>query len=165
MKVLNGFDSKYAVTEDGRVYSFASKTFLKPQVTGKGYLTVQLGRGRNYKPYRVHRLVAEAFIPNPDNLPEVNHIDEDKTNNSVDNLEWCTRQYNLNYGTGRQRAREKVLATTRAKFGKPIYCVELGKTFSCASEAATELHIKDERIRFCCKGRRKTAGGYHWQYV
>ena len=152
MKVLKDFDGKYAATEDGRIYSFATKKFLKSQVTKKGYLTVRLGRGHNYKNYRVHRLVADTFIPNPGNLPEVNHKDEDKTNNSVSNLEWCTQDYNLHYGS-------------REHLSKKVYCVELDKTFLNARAAFKELGIKDYRIRYCCKGRRKTAGGYHWQYA
>ena len=152
MKIIEGFNGKYGITEDGKVFSFASNKFLKPQATEKGYLTVCLGRGTNYKPYRIHRLVAEAYLPNPDNLPEVNHKDEDKSNNSVSNLEWCTGDYNLHYGS-------------RMLLNKPVHCVELDKTFSSASVASKELGIRDDRIRFCCKGRCKTVGGYHWKYV
>jgi hypothetical protein len=97
MKIIEGFDGKYGITEDGQVYSFAINAFLKQQTTKKGYRIIDLGRGKNYKHYKVHRLVAQAYIPNPDNLPEINHKDEDKTNNCVSNLEWCTKEYNLNY--------------------------------------------------------------------
>ena len=152
MKIIEGFNGKYGITEDGQVYSFAINAFLQQQTTEKGYHTIKLGRGNNYKTYRVHRLVAQAYIPNPDNLPEVNHIDEDKSNNHVSNLEWCTQEYNLHYGS-------------KALLCKPVYCIELDKTFSSAGVASKELSILDKGIRLCCKGRSKTAGGYHWKYV
>lgn len=155
---IKGYEGLYAITSCGKVWSHRRKIFLKPLITKKGYCTVELSRGRVY---RIHRLVAQAYLSNPDNLPEVNHKDEDKSNNSVSNLEWCTSEYNLTYGTCRQRAKESI----KTKYGKSVYCVELDKTFSSAGEASAELHIKDDRIRYCCKGRRKTAGGYHWKYV
>lgn len=152
MKIIEGFNGKYGITEDGKVFSFASNKFLKQQISRKGYYSVDLGKGLNYKHYSVHRLVAQAYLPNPNNLPEVNHIDEDKSNNSVSNLEWCTKDYNLHYGS-------------RMLLNKPVHCIELDKTFLNAGTASKELGVRDDRIRFCCKGRRKTAGGYHWKYV
>lgn len=152
MKLIEGYDGKYGITEDGQVFSFNKNRFLKQQTTEKGYKTIMLSKSSKYKSHRVHRLVAQAYLPNPDNLPEVNHKDEDKTNNSVSNLEWCTKDYNLCYGS-------------RALLNKPVYCVELDKTFLSAGVASKELHIKDYCIRYCCKGRFKIAGGYHWKYI
>lgn len=88
----------YIVYSDGKVWSKRYKRFLKGNIV-RGYLVVCL----NHKMKLVHRLVAESFIPNPDNLPQVNHKDENKLNNSVENLEWCDAKYNTNYGTGIQR--------------------------------------------------------------
>lgn len=88
---IKGFEGRYAVTEDGQVWSYKSNRFLSPYLNQRGYLLVDLCGDGFRKQYRVHRLVAEAFIPNPLGLETVNHKDEVKTNNHVDNLEWMTR--------------------------------------------------------------------------
>ena len=109
-----GYEGLYEVSSLGRVRSldrydsinrFRKGRILKSGTDTGGYLFVQLSSNGNEKNHSVHRLVAEAFIPNPDNLPQVNHIDEDKSNNCVDNLEWCDREYNINYGTIKDRIR------------------------------------------------------------
>lgn len=105
----------YQVSNFGRIRSFKydkiNGKIMKPYKTTKGYLQIDLsldGRKRETRLHlAIHRLVAKAFIPNPDNLPQVNHKDEDKTNNHVDNLEWCTNEYNCNYGTHTERCAEK----------------------------------------------------------
>ena len=89
----------YLVSDKGEIYSLYTNKYLSPRITELGYLVVILTHNGIKKSKRVHRLVAEAFIPNPNNLPEINHKDENKLNNSVDNLEWCNRTYNNNYGT------------------------------------------------------------------
>lgn len=104
-----GYEGLYEVDVYGNVYSIPRETTkggkLKPQ-NAHGYYRVALTKNGTTKCYFVHRLVAEAFIPNPDNLPQVNHKDECKTNNSVENLEWCTAIYNTRYGTGIKRQSE-----------------------------------------------------------
>ena len=107
--------------------------------------------------YRVHRAIAETFLPNPDNLPQVNHKDENKTNNNVWNLEWCSRKYNMNYGTMRERGARKI--------GKAVQCIETGITYWCANEAERQTGIWATHIREACKNNKRTAGGYHWQNV
>jgi hypothetical protein len=87
------FDNKYIIYSNGQVWSFPKNKFLKWSITKKGYHTVGIGKKNTF----VHRLVAEAFIPNPNNLPEVNHINDNKTDNRVENLEWCTSRYNSLY--------------------------------------------------------------------
>ena len=109
-KSIPGYEGLYEVSSYGRVKSLEisyirkngimdqkSEMILSPKNNGTGYFTVCLYKNKIHKYYLIHRLVAEAFLPNPDNLPEVNHKDEDKSNNRVDNLEWCDRKYNLNY--------------------------------------------------------------------
>ena len=94
---------------------------LTPSFDKDGYYRVTLSNGNKKKTCRVHRLVAEAFIPNPNNLPEVNHKSEVKTENSASNLEWCDTTYNINYGSRNERVRESL--------SKPVVCVETGQVY------------------------------------
>lgn len=103
MKDIKNYEGLYAVTEDGQVYSYRRKKYLKPALIGHGYLRVCLCKGQEKKNFFIHRLVAEAYLPNPNNLPEVNHKDENKLNNCVENLEWLTSKENANYGTRNER--------------------------------------------------------------
>lgn len=100
-----GYEGLYKVSNLGMVYSMKRKKIMKLSKTEKGYYKVYLMKDGTGKHKKVHRLVAEAFIPNPNNLPQVNHKDEDKTNNIVTNLEWCTAEYNSNYGTHKEKLR------------------------------------------------------------
>lgn len=93
---IQGYEN-YQITDDGRVWSKITNKWLKATDNGWGYLKVNLYKNGKMKCCRVHRLVANAFLPNPENLPQINHKDEDKTNNNVSNLEWCDRAYNINY--------------------------------------------------------------------
>ena len=131
----------------GRVWSISSQKYLKGGSNGK-YLKVHLvAKNGKIKQELVHRLVALAFLDNPQGFPQVNHKDKNKLNNCVDNLEWCTNRYN-----------------TIHAIGKAIYCVELDKEFDCIQTAATELNLDRGNISRCCSGKRKTCGGYHWRY-
>lgn len=106
---------------------------------------------------KIHRLVAEAYIPNPENKPVVHHKDENKQNNCVDNLSWVTVRENNLYSNTPVRA-----GNARKK---PVYCVELEKEFDSAQDAANELRLQRQNICACCNGRAKTTGGYHWRYA
>ena len=110
-KDIEGYEGLYEVSSYGRVrslgqfvnhnyggYAYRKGRLLKPGLGSRGYLSVTLSKNGIQKQYTVHRLVAQAFIENPDNLPQVNHKDEDRTNNNVTNLEWCDAKYNVNYG-------------------------------------------------------------------
>lgn len=99
-KTIDGYDYPYEISNRGKVLGV--RGLMKPYDNGYGYLVVELRKDGKRKHLRVHRLVAEAFLPNTDNLPEVNHKDENKHNNEVTNLEWCTSGYNKRYGNGRK---------------------------------------------------------------
>lgn len=102
-KPIKGYEGLYEVSSLGNVKSLRRNVFLKPGRKESGYLIVSLYKHNSGKNFYVHRLVAEAFIPNPDNLPIINHKDEVKTNNCVDNLEWCDYKYNNSFGTRIER--------------------------------------------------------------
>ncbi len=157
MKDIKGYEGLYAITADGQVWSYRSQRYLTPSPNANGYLRVNLYKDKKPKNKFIHRLVAAAYIPNPNNLPEINHISEDKTDNKVENLEWCDRIYNLNYGTRKEKAAKSHY--------KAVYCVELNTTFESQKAAAETNGIAATNIAACCKGKRQTAGGYHWRYA
>ena len=129
-KILNGWKGIFQVSNTGKVrrlYKRGPKE-LKSVVKRGGYKGVLLKANGIFKCELIHRLVATAFIPNPDNLPHVNHKDEDKTNNSIDNLEWCDAKYNNNYGTKGKRIRESKLNKTYNCY--QVKCVETRNNLS-----------------------------------
>lgn len=105
-KDIKGYEGLYSISSYGRVWSYWKKDFKCPHPDKDGYLIIGLSKDHKLKKVKLHRLVAEAFIPNPDNLPCINHKDENKANNNVNNLEWCTVSYNNTYGTRIERAME-----------------------------------------------------------
>ena len=157
LKDIKDYEGLYAITRDGKVWSYKRKKFLKCSDNGKGYYQISLCKDGKGKNYLIHRLVAEAYIPNPEGLPQVNHRDENPQNNCASNLEWCDAKYNANYGTRTERSNKKR--------SKPVYCIELDKTFYGARQAARELGLDNSNIIKCCKGKVKTHGGFHWMYA
>lgn len=158
-RAIHGYEGLYSASYDGRIYSEKRKIYLKPADDGHGYLKVSLCKNGVQKSYQVHRLVAMTWIPNPDNLSCVNHKNEIKTDNRVSNLEWCTYEYNINYGSHNERS-----AISR---GKPVYCVELDKTFYSISAAAKELCIS---VGSLCRTLNANKGnciynGLHFEYI
>ena len=148
----------YAVTSCGKVWSYKSKKFLKPRYNKWGYASVVLyDTSGHEKSFFIHRLVAQAYIPNPDNLPEVNHKDEVKDNNCIGNLEWCTKEYNNNYGTRIERIVEK--------HKKKVYCIEKDMIFDSIKEAGEYFGIHPDSITNHLHGRSKTAGRCHWKLL
>ena len=118
----------------------------------------------------VHRLVADAFLQNIDNLPQVSHKDENKQNNHVDNLEWCTQQYNIMYGEGRKKHTEKVKGKPIPKLYKKvakcdIETKEIIKEYDSLKQAGEENNINYTNISSVCNGKRKSTGGYYWQFI
>lgn len=163
-KDIAGYEGLYQISNLGNVRSlkFGKERILK---TGdiKGYLVVGLCKEGVQKNHLVHRLVAEAFIDNPNNLPEVNHKDEDKTNNHVTNLEWCDNIYNINYGTHTERSVQS--RRNNKKQSKQVLCVETGIIYPSAREVYRQLGFNNSHICSCCNGKRNTCGGYNWKYV
>lgn len=170
MRDIPGFEEKYAVTSCGKVWSYKHKKFLKPKIV-KGYSRVDLvDKDNKVHQCNIHRLMALTYIPNPDSLPCVNHKDENRTNNCVGNLEWCTYQYNNTYGTRLEKVSKKNKANKAWKHGvealkKAVLCVETGVVYESAMEEARQLGISHGHIGSCCNGKRKTTGGYHWKYA
>lgn len=173
-KDIVGYEGLYEVSSFGNVRSVDRTVFcngkggytrklkgqmIKIQKGNNGYLSVVLSKDGKIKRYLVHRLVAEAFIPNPEGKETVNHKDEDRYNNCVDNLEWMTKQDNCNYGTRNIRVGQKQ--------GKPVECIETGEVFFSGVEAQRQTGIHCNQINGVCNGRKSyyTAGGYHWKFV
>ena len=165
-KDIEKYEGLYQVSNMGRVKSlerfrkgkhnslvFANEKILKGKIDKDGYLEYTLSKDGKLKSYRAHRLVAKAFIPNPNNYPIINHINKIKDDNRAKNLEWCTNQYNTEYSCAKP-----ILQFT--KDGKLV------RKWESAVIAEQELGINKVSIRRCCKGykKNKTAGGYIWRY-
>ena len=163
-KDIEGYEGLYQVSNLGRVKSLArtvtyrngkvhhyAETTLSQCKQKKGYLKVYLTKGETHRNVFVHRLVANAFVPNHNNLDQINHIDENPQNNCADNLEWCDCQYNVDYS-----------------LSKPVCQCDMGgeivAVWNSIIEASRATNIPDTNIGNCCKGKYKQAGGYVWKY-
>lgn len=156
---IKDYEGLYQVSNEGRVKSlkFGKGKILKPQKNTKGYLQVQLWNGGKRVHKLVHRLVAEAFLPNPNNYKEVNHKDENPSNNHVENLEWCDRNYNNNYGTRTEKCSRRVDQIDKVT-GEVVR--------QWASTAECERNGYDHgAVAKCARGELKTFKGYVWKYV
>jgi hypothetical protein len=143
------FTGYYEVSNYGKVRNIKTGRILKQTTTKDGYKKVQLQRsvdGVVNRNFRVHRLVATAFVPNPNNLPEVNHINHIRDCNIYTNLEWVTRQENID----------------DSSVCRKVICLETEQVFATVREA--EKWLGKKGIYDCCRGKAKTIGGYHWQY-
>lgn len=159
---IKGYTGLYEISDQGRVRSLNYKRtgrtqVLKPLMIRSGYLQVMLYKDGKSKPYLVHRLVAEAFLANAEDLPEVNHLDECKTHNAVSNLEWCDRSHNINYGT------------RNARISKPVQQFSMDgrliNTWSSMMEAERVTGVNQGNISSCCNGKLPTAGRFVWRYA
>lgn len=149
MKDVVGYEGLYSVTSCGKVWSWKRNKFLKPKKEHNGYLRVTLtDEAGNRKMWFIHRLVALTYIPNVENLPQVNHKDENRTNNCLQNLEWCSAQYNIDYSQS-----------------KPIQCVETGEVFKSTQDAARKLNLSPGNIGSVLKGKYKKTGNLSFKYV
>lgn len=179
-KDLNGFDLPYQVSNIGNVKCLAYNTvdvfgrkyfkdehnlsLIKHQ---SGYIVVNLRKNGSSTVYKVHRLVAKAFIDNPDNKPTVDHIDGDKTNNNVSNLRWCTLQENKRNPNTFSKSIAATAKSCKSRI-KKVYQLDsnynvIGK-YDSAEEAAKAVNCSSVLIHRCCNIHTRTAKGYHWSY-
>jgi hypothetical protein len=161
-KDVNGYEGLYQVSNLGRVKSFIQNRehILSPAKTKKGYLYVRLFKNDKRINFRVHRLVALAFIPNTKKLESINHKNEAKTDNRADNLEWCTPEYNNNYGSRNQKAglsNSKPVVMLNEKHA-PM------RRFASAREASRQGYGSFQCIGNCCLGKQETHRGRFWQF-
>ena len=154
-----GYEGLYQVSDQGRVKSFKwnKERFLKPSMDKDGYLLVTLCAGGKPKTLKVHRLVCEAFHENPDNKPQVNHINEDKVDNRACNLEWCTCKQNVNHGSRNERVSKPV--------GQYSLDGKLIKLWPSTMEAERQAGFNHGNISQVANGKYKQAYGCIWKYV
>ena len=162
-------NENYVVSNTGKIRRKGSdndhSTYEK-----KGYLLVDLYKDGERSKKRVNRLVAEAFIPNPDNKPEVNHKDGNKSNNNVDNLEWATKKENCRHAwdNGLVKPSRSMLGKKNpnsGRKGKPIRIVETGEVFESSLACEEAIDGNNRHINDCLRGRQRTHRGYHFEYV
>ncbi len=179
MKVIEfrpvaGFEGLYEISNTGIVkscrrivprghgYREIKESLIAIKDDSHGYLIVNLWKNNKLYHRKVHRLVAEAFIPNPNNYSDVNHIDENKYNNNASNLEWISHINNINYGTRNKRAN----ISKSKKVGQfDKISNELITTYINAYVAEEKTGICETNISLCCLGKRKSAGGYKWNFI
>ncbi len=170
-KDIDGYNGYYQVSNQGRVKNAERGTILKQQISRFGYKRVKLFKGNKGKDYAVHRLVAQAFIDNPEGKPCVNHINFDKTCNAVENLEWCTYEENNKWSmaNGRKAMRpewlEKICKTrkTKAVVGTNIKTGE--KVYFNSIRATKEIGADPSDVSRCCRGLSGSSGGYYWELL
>ena len=159
-KAVKGYDGKYLVSTEGRIYSTKRKRHLNPYISNRGYLHVDLCINGKKESKKLHRLVADAFVPNPEDKPDVNHLDGNKTNCQVHNLEWCTKSENL---------RHAYQIGLRTPNWKAVSVFDIDGEYLCSfrsmKEAEERTGISHISISRCCCGFTKTAGGFVWKHA
>ena len=192
-KDIKGYEGLYQVSNYGRVKSLEKidlkgyhrrEKILITSCGSDGYCQVGLTKKNIRKMYKAHRLVAEAFIPNPENKPQINHIDGDKTNNVMKNLEWVTREENMQHAykigltkghKGHKHSEEtksRISNSLKAKYGIKVICITTGEIFSSIKTAAQNTNATESGICLCCKGKQNYSGKspvtnkkLSWQYL
>lgn len=168
-KPIPGFEGRYDASSFGRIRSYQRHRFneviphiLVPCERKKGYLQLCLLKGGKQYSCAVHRLVAMTFIPNPENKPQVNHIDLNKRNNNIGNLEWCDGKENI-----RHARRNGIVFNRNASkaISKPVQCLETKTVFQSARDAARKMNLSYVGIGKVCLGKCKTTRGYHFRFM
>lgn len=168
-KPIEGYEGLYEVSSIGRIKTVAGKwrkeKIRKTYTYKKGYIRVVLSKGNKLHTYQVHRLVAQAFLPNPNNLPVVNHKDRNPSNNCVDNLEWCTHQYNIHWDGALERRAETQRKYNRRSIPVSQYSLdgEFIATYPSIKEAARQTGSDNGNISGCLAGRQKKHNGFIWK--
>lgn len=161
-KDIPNYEGIYQVSNLGNIRKIwkTKTTLCKPSYDSHKYKQIVLTKDKKRKSYKVHRLVALAFIPNPNDYSEINHIDENKQNNNVKNLEWCSRIYNCNYGDRNYRCTRHRLRRIQQ------YDMQnnLVGEYQSLQEAEKITNINYQSISCCCRKIQNTAGGYIWKY-
>lgn len=166
---IEGYEGLYEVSDLGRIKSLGNDKTRKEKILRQvkmknGYLIVNLYKNGKLKTCKVHRLVANAFLENPNSYICVNHKDENKENNFVDNLEWCDHKYNINHGTCIQRRAEKL---TNGVLSKKVYQYKKDRTLVGVWQSTAEAGrngFDQSAISSCCNGNRKSHQGFIWSY-
>lgn len=160
-KIISNYPD-YLISKDGQVYSIKSKKIRKIEINDNGYCRIRLSNNTTKKDakFYVHRLVAEAYIPNPNNYDQVNHKDLDKHNNNVENLEWCNGAMNMKHNANNKPENSKKVIQF-----DPLDTNKIIGTFDSIKEASIKVKIDNTSIIHCCSGKYKTAGGYKWKYA
>lgn len=161
-KNIEGYEGRYQVSNMGRVKSIKPRgkdieVFMSCCPNAMGYPIVLLSKDGKKKTLLVHRLVAKAFIPNPNEFNLINHKNEIKTDNRAENLEWCDAKYNTEYS---YRLHPNVKAN-----GKRVRCVETGVIYPSIGNAGFKTGIKYQHISRACRNKKRTAGSFHWEFV
>ena len=178
-KDIPGYENFYQISNIGRVkslkrkvkklygYKTISEKILKPIKNSKGYFIVNLYKENKMKSMKLHRLVAEAFIDNPENLPQINHKNERKEDNRVTNLEFCDARYNTNFGTRNERAGIAIskVNTNNPKRSKAVKCIETNQIYPSTMEVSRRFGFNPSCIAKCCRGEIKSSYKLHWKYV
>ena len=169
MQEIRGFEGAYSVTKEGKVYSHKNKIFLIPRPMNNGYLRVHLVSRDKKREALVHRLVAEVFIKNPSDYPEVNHIDCNKTNNNFLNLAWCNKKQNMSHASKNRRLISqsiRMIRMNKERCSVPVIGLNIktGEVLNFNSMAvAEERGFSHSKISLCISGKRKSHKGFTWR--
>ena len=162
-KDIEGYEGLYIVSNLGRVKGLTRNRILTPRPTNKGYYRVHLSKEGTLKDFPIHRLVAKAFLDNPNNYNEVSHLDETKTNNCVSNLAWVSHSENCKMPLYKERQLKAKI--NNPKKSKIVRCIETGIVYPSTMEAERQTGILHHHISNCCNKKQSTAGYLHWEFV
>lgn len=165
-----GYEGLYEVSNTGKVarvkgYHCRKRHLMRTFINNSGYVCTRLCKNNHGKTELVHRMIALAFIPNPNNYPQINHKDCCKTNNNVSDLEWCTGKYNSNYADHKQKQSESHINNLeKNKLAKKVICIETGVVYNSTREIERKLGHSHTFIALCCRTKR-IGFGLHWEYL